>query len=467
MIEDHQPTHDKTVQLYDRYKARNIPIFKRQPAKFNDVKGINRLDVKVNNHLNNAFDSDIVDTQVGYGFGHPIAYSVASDDKGKSLIPELDAKIDEFNKRNNVEDADSESGKKAIICGYSARLLYINDDGDESLMNVDPFEAIILSRTNDLTNPTYALRYYPILRWNGTTKETFIRADFYDGENITTFISSGTPDSGIETFTLEEEAHPHMFRGCPLFGIPNNQELQGAVEKVINLIDAYDRTVSDENNEIEQMRLAYLVIKNAGISEEDAKKIDESGIFELFEKDDDVKFLTKDINDAVIEHHLDRLAENIQRFAKTVNFSDATFGTTSGVALRYKLLSLENKMVTLERKFIAALRYQYKLLCNCWSNRKVDGVEPTAGNSDYLNIKFQFTRNLPVNLLEEAQTTALFKGNIPEKARLSLLSFITDVQQALDDMHADQLEESNMYDDVAPKPELPKNDPKGNKEGND
>jgi hypothetical protein len=77
----------------------------------------------------------------------------------------------------------------------------------------------------------------------------------------------------------------------------------------------------------------------------------------------------------------------------------------------------------------------------------VDGVEPSTPNDDYLNIKFQFSRNLPVNLLEEAQTTALFKGNIPEKARLSLLSFITDVQQALDDMHADQLEESTMYDD--------------------
>lgn len=444
MIQDHQATHDKALMLYNRYKAYEVPIFDRTIAEYAETEGVYRIDNKINNHLNNAFDSDIVDTEVGYGFGHPISYSVQTDDDGNPLSPGLQDKIDEFNTRNNISDMDSETGKKAIICGYAARLMYVDEEGQAGVMTVDPYEAIILSKTNDLTNPMYALRYYPILRWQGTNQEKWYRADFYDGVNKTSFIGAEASLNGEGTFMQDGEPEPHLFNGCPLFGIPNNQELQGAVEKVIRLIDDYDRVASDTSNEIEQMRLAYLVIKNAGMDEEDAKKINRTGIFELFDKEDDVKFLTKDINDNIIEHHLDRLAENIQRFAKTVNFSDDTFGTASGVALRYKLMSLENKMITLERKFTSGLRYQYKLLCNLW-NRKTVG-DGGVNSDDYLNIDFQFTRNLPVNLLEEAQMTAQFKGLIPEQTRLSLLSFITDAHQAMDEMHADQLEEGNMYD---------------------
>lgn len=163
---------------------------------------------------------------------------------------------------------------------------------------------------------------------------------------------------------------PHMFDYCPLFGLPNNDEQMGDAEKVIQLIDAYDRTLSDASNEIEQLRLAYLILKGAGMDDEDIQQLKKNGVFELLGKDDDVKFLTKDINDTMIENHLNRLEENILRFAKSVNFSDESFGgNVTGVAMKYKLMALENKCITMERKMTAALRYQYKLLCSAWAKK--------------------------------------------------------------------------------------------------
>lgn len=165
-----------------------------------------------------------------------------------------------------------------------------------------------------------------------------------------------------------------MFDYCPLYGLPNNEELKGDAEKVLSLINAYDRTLSDASNEIEQYRLAYLILKGMGADEETLQMLKKTGVFNLYDEKEDVKYLTKDINDTMIENHLNRLEENILRFAKSVNFSDEQFaGNISGVAMKFKLMALENKCITMERKMTAALRYQFKVLCSAWAKRGLTG----------------------------------------------------------------------------------------------
>ncbi|MEH6439362.1 phage portal protein [Bacillus sp. JHAA] len=421
MINEHVPVREKLMRLYARYKAdpAGVPILTRSIIDYGSAgtDKVQRIDDKVNNKLNNSFDSEIIDTKTGYMFGHPISYE--TEDK------QLKDQVSTFNTRNNIEDADSELGKMASICGYGARLLFVNEDGNECLRNVDPWECIILA-LDDITEPTYALRYYSVFEWASGKKVESYRADFYDETFIYSFKSSDkTKYDLIET-------KPHLFNGCPLFGVPNNKEMKGDTEKVISLIDAYDRTLSDASNEIEQFRLAYLIVKGASLDDEDMEKLKKNGVFEVFDDNGDVKFLTKEINDAMIENHLNRLEENILRFAKTVNFSDGSFGgTITGVAMRYKLMALEHKAITMERKMTAAFRYQYKILCSAWSKRIL------ADKDAYLKLWFQFKRNLPANILEEAQASAELKGLVSEETRLALLSFIDDVRFEIERMRAE------------------------------
>ncbi|PAY13493.1 MULTISPECIES: phage portal protein [unclassified Bacillus (in: firmicutes)] len=422
MIEEHRPIRDKMIKLYARYKAdpSGVPILTRKLIDYDGIgnEAVKRIDDKVNNKLNNSFDSEIIDTKTGYMFGHPITYETED-----VALKEL---VSTFNTRNNIEDSDSELGKTASICGYGARLLYVDEEGNERLRNVDPWEAIILA-SDDITEPTFGLRYYQVFEWSGETKVTSYRADFYDATYIYSFKSSDK-----ELYQLIERK-PHMFDGCPLFGVPNNKELKGDTEKVISLIDAYDRTLSDASNEIEQFRLAYLIVKGASLDEEDMENLKKSGVFEVFDENGDVKFLTKEINDTMIENHLNRLEENILRFAKTVNFSDGSFGgTITGVAMRYKLMALEHKAITMERKMTAAFRYQYKILCSAWDKKIL------ADKNGYLKLWFQFKRNLPVNILEEAQASAQLKGQVSEETRLALLSFVDDVRFELERMAAER-----------------------------
>ncbi|WP_416144915.1 phage portal protein [Planococcus koreensis] len=426
IIQAHTKDHDRMKNLYDRYKAEaNGPgIFKRAAAAFDGFgksNSVKRLDDKVNNQLNNAYDADIVDTKIGYLFGHPISYDV--DKKNAAMKQE----IEDFLLRNNAEDADAECGKTAAICGQTARLAYIDRQGKERIKNLDPWEAVFIGE--EIHEPDYSLRYFNI----GDVQH----AEFYDETDIYFF----TRQNGSR-FDLQN-IQPHMFEFNPLFGIANNKELKADAEKVLALIDAYDRTLSDASNEIEQYRLAYLILKGMGADEDTLADLKKSGVFELFGENDDVKYLTKDINDQMIENHLDRLEDNILKFAKSVNFSDEAFGgNITGIAMRFKLLALENKCITMERKFVSALRYQFKVLFSAWKKRK------GFNGDDYLKVFYVFKRNLPANILDEGQSTQALKGNVSERTRLSLLSFVDDVEYEIKQMEEDALRLGEVLPDL-------------------
>lgn len=436
IIDAHKDDADRMRKLYKRYKVsvEGVPILSRKAIDYEDFETgkMIRLDNKVNNMLNNSFDSDIVDTKVGYLFGNPITYEI-DDEREPGTTSPVKQLIDDFNLRNHVADEDSEWGKMATICGQAARLAYIDKEGNERIVGIDPWEVVFFTDRH-IHEPEYALRYYET--YNGQMK-----AEFYDATNVHYY---STKDSSA--FILDD-TKAHLFEGCPLFGLSNNKELMGDAEKVLSLIDAYDRVISDASNEIEQYRLAYLILKGLGADEDTLAKLKETGIFELFDEKDDIKYLTKDINDALIEHHLDRLEENILRFAKSVNFSDESFGgTVTGVAMKYKILALENKCITMERKMTAALRYQFKILFSAWNTRN------KASKDEYLKVWFGFKRNLPADVLQESQTTQALKGNVSERTRLSQLSFVDDVDFELKEMEDDEFRIGQMLDPLEENP---------------
>lgn len=415
VIDEHTRDRERRLLMYRRYCAETdaVPILTREAAKYEDFEtgAVKRIDDKVNNRLNNSFDVEIVDTKVGYMFGHPISYEVDKDERDR--LTALKDEIDTFKLRNNIEDKDSEWGKKAAICGYGARLAYIDRDGKERVVNIDPWETIIISST-DYTEPEFAIRYFNI-------EDNKMRVEFYDSAFYYVF------ETGANGLQLVQEKQVHTFEHCPLFGLPNNEELMADAERVFSLIDAYNRTLSDASNEIEQYRLAYLILKGMGAEEEDIDRIKKSGIFELLGEHDDVRYLTKDINDALIEHHLDRLEQNIMRLAKSVNFSDEAFGgNISGVALEFKLMSLENKCITMERKMTAALRYQFKVLCSAWAKKGL------CSDEDYLKIWFEFKRNIPVNMKERVDTAVAMMAITSHKTAISTLPNVDDAEYELE-----------------------------------
>ena len=225
-----------------------------------------------------------------------------------------------------------------------------------------------------------------------------------------------------------DEPKEHLIPGVPLLEFPNNEERLGDFEKVRDLIDSYDILVSDVQSELEEQRLAYLVFAGAEITKatiDDARK---TGAFNMPDANDKVYYLVKNLSDNVIENQKSTLRENIHKFSKTVDMSDEKFSgaSQSGESRKWKLLAMENLATIKERKFSRSLRLQFKLIEDIWQERR----EPVLDST----VVWKFSRNLPIEITQEAQILAMLNGHISNKTRLSLASFIEDADTEINQM---------------------------------
>lgn len=431
IIEKHKYNAERNKKLIERYETLEdgVPIFKRQP-RFGDTEDA------LNHRINNDFFSEIVDFKTGYFAGNPIGYSYSNteealDDTGDADTEEQKARdaaskaLTDFTTRSNMFDVDMETTKFASICGYGGRLFFIDPDGKERVMVVPSNECIILSKTRDITWPTYGVRYYSIKDINDNA---IIKAEFYDDKYI--YYAEG---KSVSTLTITDK-QDNLFDCCPLQGIPNNREMQGDAEKVLALIDAYDRAISDNSNEADAFANAYMVYENIEINEQEQAKAQKSGAIMFYSPDGKGKvyFLTKEINDGFIEHHLDRLEENIYRFSKTPNMGDEAFGTASGISLKFKLTGLETKCGMFEAKMISAGVYMFQLLAKAWEKKQLK-IDP-------LQCVMSFKRNFPLDLLSEAQAVqALIAAGLPKRVAFDVaLSCVDDVDWVMQQIESEK-----------------------------
>ena len=61
-----------------------------------------------------------------------------------------------------------------------------------------------------------------------------------------------------------------------------------------------------------------------------------------------------------------------------------------------------------------------------------------ADKESYLDIDYVFTRNIPNNLVEEAETAEKLAGVVSKRTQLSVLSVVDNVQDELDELEADK-----------------------------
>jgi len=449
LINAYTTIHAGYVAKYERYKASvdGTPIKTRSLPDF----------MKIDNHINNSFMSEIVDTKQGYMIGIPVAYTVQNQtlhEKEKSdaelkaeqfKLNAMSNKVKAFIEANNIHDLNMDTIKMMSICGTSSRLCYLagstpDIQADVRVVNIEPWETIFIYNVTG-TEIIAAIRYYRLWTIESGMARYRTQAEVYDSQFIYYFKEQGLSFTDpFETgstlsvvkfvFSAEEPMNPrpHIFGRVPLIEYANNKERQGDCDKVLSLIDAYDRSVSDLSSELEQFRLAYIALYGLKAEKEDIDKLRQTGMFEMT-KDGKIEFITKKLDIDGIMKYFNRLENNIVRFAKSVNFKDENFyGNLSGVAIRYKLMQLEEKAMTTQVKFEVADKAMWKVL------ERATAIRSTFFDSTL--IKRQFTRNIPVNMLEEARIQTELEGKVSTKTRLGVASFIENPgleAQALDE----------------------------------
>jgi phage portal protein, SPP1 family len=402
------------IGMKQRYAGQGLPIQARTMPEHTDI----------NNKIVNDFRGDIVDTFTGYLLGSPVKYTIKPEryDNGQddAQFKKDTEFFDNFVSINQFDDVDLETAKNQSICGRGARLCYVGTDKTDlnypnyRVIDIDPAECVFIYNPSN-NELEYAVRFYTIYDTDshGELKPK-IQVEFYDKQYVHYYISTGDE---VKSFSKNKESQLHNFNYVPLFEVENNSERLGDFEKVETLIDAYDKSISDSQNEIEAFRLAYLVLSGARMSDKDLKAARQSGLFQILQGEK-LEYLTKSVDGNFVNAHLDRVTKNIYRFSKTVDTSSETFTGVgaSGEARKWTLLSLENKGTIKINKFKKALNYQFKVLASAWS--KI-GISITAEK-----LSIAFDRNIPVELTSEATTARTLKGIVSDRTIFELLSFV-------------------------------------------
>ena len=189
---------------------------------------------------------------------------------------------------------------------------------------------------------------------------------------------------------------------------------------------------SDRVNDKEQFVDSLMYIKGQILGETDDEKaetysdIQRNRVVEL-SQDGEIGFLTRQFDEASVEVLRKSIVTDIHKISGVPDMSDESFaGNASGVAMKYKLLNLEQITKTKERYFTEGLRYRLACLSN------IIGIK--GGHIDPKLIDITFTRSLPQNESELSQVVATLDGKVPQETLLSLLPFVKDPQSAAEEL---------------------------------
>ena len=374
---------------------------------------------KPNNKIANAYASYITDTLVGYFIGEPITYT-ANDDV---LLQDLQMILE----HNDEADENAELAKNASIYGVAYEMLYLSEEDNMiRFKSLNPKEVIPIFDKTVEQNLLAVMRYYE--DYDYVEDNTYTIVEVIDATHVRRYkLNTG--------LSLLEE-YPHYFSMVPVAIFKNNEEESGDFERVISLIDAYDKMQSDSLNDFEYFVDAYLALYGFTADSEDVAQMKENRVL-LMDEGTSAEWLIKQVNDAYVENMKNRLDKDIHKFAKCPNMSDQEFASNaSGIAIKFKLLGTENLVSIKERKFKRGLQQRFELM-SMINNVLSEGF-------DWRAIDINFTRNIPSNDTDLANMVNTLKDIVSEETLLAQIPFVEDVQAELEKLKAEREENKEL-----------------------
>lgn len=374
-------------QLQDAYET-DFPIFHEKTKP--EWKPDNRIAVN--------FAKCIVDTMNGYFIGNPIKIIV---DGGEETIEKYIEFLDQY---NDQDDNNAELSKICSIYGKGYEMYYNDEDGNVGIIYLDPTEAFMIYDDSVLKRERYFVRLY-------RDEDNVLHGSVSDQEKVRWFTIKGK-------IVWNEQEQLHYFNGVPATEYRENKECQGIFEPVMSIINAFNKAISEKANDVDYFADAYLKIIGTLLDEDELKHIRSDRVIN-FDGDGEsviVDFLQKPNGDTTQENLLDRLQNLIFLIAMVANISDENFGTSSGIAMAYKLQGMSNLRKTKERKFTSGMNRRYKLIFSNPGN--------AMKKDDWVKLHYKFTPNVPANLLEESQIAQNLSGVVSQETQLGVLSVV-------------------------------------------
>jgi SPP1 family phage portal protein len=411
VLEEMLGMHKQLIHLrYKKLKEAYIgayPIWK-QP---------NKAQYKPDNRVVVNFAKYIVDTMNGFFIGVPV--KVQSSDEA------INDYLTFLSKYNDQEDNDAELSKICSIYGKGYEVYYNDSEtGQIGITYMNPTEGFMVYDDTNRQLPRYFINYY-------YDSDNVMHGEIRDKSSIMYFNDEGT-------LHFEERVDAHNFSDIPATEFIENEERMSIFEPSYAMINEYNKALSEKANDVDYFADAYMKILGANLDESTLNAIRDNRIINLSGDDSSsivVDFMDKPNADTTQENLIQRLERLIFQTSMVANISDDNFATTSGIALKYKLLSMSNLAKTKERKFTSGMNRRYKVIFSNPIN--------AMNADDWVHVDYTFTQNFPNNLQEEAQIAQQLSGIVSQQTQLSVLS---NVKNPRDEMNLIQKEQEEQTD---------------------
>lgn len=362
-----------------------------------------------NRKINTNFIKKFIKEEVSYSVGNDITYS--SKSANSDVVTTL--------KNNTVhwdERTDSNLAKNMLIYSTAYELYYIDKQARFCSKVISPRHAI--AYTDDNGNIIFFLHIY---------RKT------YDSEMYIDIYTDSEIIHCNEVFDEISDRQTHPFGQVPVGVAEISEEswLDSIYQDLKSLQDAYEENLSDISTEITEFRNSYLCFTNCQIDDTDLPKIRKDGVMQ-FKGEGKASWLTKEINDTFIQNTLNTLEDKMYQISNHINHNAKVSSNTSSLALRAKLIGLEDKC-----------KLNHKSLHNCVKTRiqclfyYLNGLK-SANDYDWTDIIITFTANIPQDDLMMANVVNLLGPRLSTQTALSLFSFVADPLREFAQAQAEQ-----------------------------
>lgn len=361
----------------------------------------------------------LVDTYNGYFTG--IEPKITLDDTTAN------DNLQDWNNDTSIFDKLSELSKQVDVYGRSYLFVYQDDEGNTCVSVAKPTHSFIVYDNTVSQRPICFVTY-------GKNSDSLLVATVYYANHVVDVINDEIYDHQFDNNNLKDGINVYgQIPAVEFYETTERQSLYGA--GTLTLIDALDDTLSQKLDNINYIANSYMYLLGAKVDDQDLAQFLKNRFINAAgadAKDLQIGFLQRPDGDNLEEHMIKHLTDAIHQNTGIPDLRDEAFGgNVSGIAIRYKLMSMSNRAMNKERKFKYGLKKLYKVVFSPITNVGVN-------EDDWSNLKFKFTRNIPTNLADEASIASSLKGIVSDETLLSVLSIVDDPKAELERINDEQ-----------------------------
>lgn len=388
-----------------------------QGANFSILAGQRRLDKEKSDYrVRHKWGGYIASFATSYVIGNPVSIGVREGAGGDQLET-----IKSIEWQNDLNALNGDLAFDTAVYGRAYEYHFRDKANVDRVVLISPLEMFVI-RDQTVEQNMIAAVHLPIYADRVTMT-------VYTKDQVISF----KPFSVTATRLVIEKVAKHAYGDVPVVEWWNNRFRMGDYESEMSLIDAYDAGQSDTANYMSDLNDATLVLKGdleaLDLDAKAAAKMKEANLLFLQtgigadgrQTTADAGYIYKQYDVQGTEAYKNRLANDIHRFSRIPNLDDDRFNaTSSGIALLYKMIGLEQVRKDKETYYTKALRRRYELIGNV--HKSINGPSIEADK-----LTFTFHPNIPQDVWTEIKAFIEAGGDISQETLMEHASF-TDYQ---------------------------------------